>query len=303
MMSIITLLARYALYPTLLIATLATAGMAIAWHWDYGVVYGAVTVALVTLLAVTERIAVFESRWSMTWRSFLRDLKYIAAAAPTIALARTAFGTWAIVYSARHTPLLQGTPVWVEIVAFLVTFEFFQYWYHRLSHTAGGRLGEFLWRVHVAHHLPDRVYVLMHAVFHPINTLISTAIIQAPLIVLGISPEAALVATLLIDLQSLVSHFNVDVRAGWLNYVFIGTETHRYHHSADTRGNYGNTLALWDLIFSTFHYRPGLAPARLGVEDPAAYPDSNRWATVVALPFASRTPRAAHGSGEPSRAT
>lgn len=29
----------------------------------------------------------------------------------------------------------------------------------------------------------------------------------------------------MIGFQGLVSHFNMDIRAGWLNYIFIGTET------------------------------------------------------------------------------
>ena len=279
--------AKYLLYPILLAATLAIAAIAVVWRWDYGTVYGAMTLVLVVTLATIERVAAFERRWAMTWRSFRRDLKYLAAGAPTIALTRAAFGIWAISYSGHHGRLLYMAPIWLETVAFLLVFEFFQYWYHRLSHTSGGGLGQFLWRVHAAHHLPDRVYVVMHAVFHPINALITTAIIQTPLILLGVSPEAALFATLLIDLQSLVSHFNVDVRAGWFNYIFIGTETHRYHHSADVReaGNFGNTLAVWDLLFGTFRYRPGIAPQALGVSEAAGYPDSNDWLRVMALPF------------------
>jgi sterol desaturase/sphingolipid hydroxylase (fatty acid hydroxylase superfamily) len=102
--------------------------------------------------------------------------------------------------------------------------------------------------------------------------------------------EAALIATLLIDLQSLISHFNVDLRAGFLNYIFIGTETHRTHHGAVAKdgGNYGNTLAVWDLLFGTFHYQPGVFPERLGVEDPDDYPGSNDWLRVVALPWRMR---------------
>jgi sterol desaturase/sphingolipid hydroxylase (fatty acid hydroxylase superfamily) len=286
-MFMIKMFTKYALYPTLLVLTLGTAFAAVRSHWDYGTVYSLVTIVLVLLLAGIERLAALESRWSMTWRSFLRDLKYIAVSGPTIGVARAAFGAWAIYYSAHHARLLANVPIWVEAVIFLLTFEFFQYWYHRMSHTAEGRLGDFLWRVHLAHHLPDRVYVVMHAVFHPLNALVSTAIIQAPLILLGVSPEAAFFSTLLIDLQSLISHFNVDVRAGWFNYVFIGTETHRYHHSADFKeaGNYGNTLAIWDLAFGTFRYRPGIAPRRLGVATPADYPDSNQWHAVMLEPF------------------
>lgn len=145
------------------------------------------------------------------------------------------------------------------------------------------------WRAHLAHHLPDKVYVLMHAVFHPVNALISTLIIQAPLLLLGVPPGALLAATLLIDLQSLVSHFNADIRAGWLNYVFIGTETHRFHHSADMReaGNFGNTLAIWDLAFGTFRYAPGKVPERLGLgrESGGGAPGSENVLDVMAYPF------------------
>jgi len=278
---------RYALYPVLLGLTLAVTAAAIQRHWNYQSVYGLTTLATVVTLALVERAHTFERKWAMTWKSFLRDLKYIAVDAPSIALVKTAFGMWAIRYSQHHGRLLGRMPLWLEAAIFLLVFEFIQYWYHRLSHEMPGPAGRFLWRVHLAHHLPDQVYVIMHAVFNPVNALITAAIIQAPLIMLGVSPEAALAATLLIDLQSLVSHFNVDLRAGFLNYIFIGTETHRYHHAADPQvsGNYGNTLAIWDIVFGTFCYRPGVAPERLGVYDRSAYPDSNDLIGVITLPF------------------
>jgi sterol desaturase/sphingolipid hydroxylase (fatty acid hydroxylase superfamily) len=278
---------RYTLYPVLLGLTLATIASAIAFRWDYKVVYAIVTIFLVLSLMGVERLFPLDLKWSMTGQSFLRDLKYIALGAPTIALTKAGFGIWAISYGAHHRGLLTNTPVWFETLAFLLVFEFFQYHYHRASHEAPGRLGQFLWRIHVAHHLPDRVYVIMHAVFHPANAFVTAAIIQTPLILMGVSPEATLASSLLIDLQSLVSHFNVDLRAGFLNYILIGTETHRYHHSADVSdaGNYGNTLTIWDHLFGTFRYRPGVAPERLGVANPDEFPESNELARVLALPF------------------
>lgn len=282
---------RYTLYPVLLGLSLAAIAGAIAFRWDYKTVYSIVTISLVLSLMGVERLFPLDRKWSMTGRSFLRDLKYIALDVPTIALTKAAFGIWAISYAAHHKALLVKTPVWLETLAFLLIFEFFQYHYHRASHEAPGMLGRFLWKIHVAHHLPDRVYVIMHAVFHPANAFVTAAIIQTPLILIGVSPEATLAASVLIDLQSLVSHFNVDLRAGFLNYIFIGTETHRYHHSANVKdaGNYGNTLAIWDQLFGTFVYRPGIAPERLGVANPDEYPESNELARVLALPF-GRTP-------------
>lgn len=281
---------RYGLYLFLLVAVLAIMTGAIRHHWNYQATYGLTTLGLVLTLIFVETRYPLSPNWKMTGKSFLRDLKYIAVDAPVIGLTKAAFGMWTIWFSEHHRGIFSSLPVIAGALGFLLVFEFLQYWYHRLSHTATGRFGSFLWNVHVAHHLPDRVYVVMHAVFHPLNALITALIIQLPLLLLGVSPEAALIATLLIDLQSLVSHFNVDIRAGWLNYLFIGTETHRYHHSArtDEARNYGNTLTIWDLLFGTFYYRPGTPPEQLGVADPEHYPSSNRLFDVIRLPFRKR---------------
>lgn len=152
----------------------------------------------------------------------------------------------------------------------LLGFEFFQYWYHRLSHEGKGRIGGWLWNVHVAHHLPDRVYLLMHPVGHPLNFMVSLAIVQLPLVVLGARQETIFLFNALMGLQGLVSHFNVDIKSRPLNYLLVGTELHRYHHSADLQEakNYGVLTPVWDLVFGTFCYHPKRLPQALGVAEP-----------------------------------
>ncbi len=287
MKRIVEKMVRYGLYPALLLMVIVVTILAIKYSWDYKIVYSAATVFLVIILIITETVFPLSREWSMTKTSFWRDLRYILIDAPVITLTRTAFGLFAIYYSQLHVGVFSSAPLLLSVVSFLLVFEFFQYWYHRLSHTGKGPIGRFLWKVHLAHHLPDKVYVVMHAVFNPLNAFLSAAIIQLPLILLGISPEAALAAMLLIDLQSVISHFNVDIRAGFFNYIFIGTETHRYHHSAniDEAKNFGNTLAIWDIIFGTFYYKPGVAPAKLGMDNPNDYPKSENVLAVVSLPF------------------
>ncbi|PWS33182.1 sterol desaturase family protein [Pedobacter paludis] len=277
----------YALYPFLLFAVLAIAFLAINFNSDYKMVYGITTIFLVFTLITAERIYPLKKEWQMTRKSFWRDLKFIMVDAPIIALTKAGFGILAIYYSETHVGYFTKLPIWLSVILFLLVFEFFQYWYHRLSHTGKGRIGIFLWKVHVAHHLPDKVYVVMHAVFNPINAFLTTSIIQLPLILMGIPPEAALIATLLIDLQSLISHFNVNIKAGFLNYIFIGTETHRFHHSANINEakNFGNTLAIWDIVFNTFYYKPNIVPEKLGVVNEGEYPNSEKLFDVITLPF------------------
>jgi sterol desaturase/sphingolipid hydroxylase (fatty acid hydroxylase superfamily) len=96
-----------------------------------------------------------------------------------------------------------------------------------------------------------------------------------------------------LGLQQTVSHVNSDLRTGWLNYLLIGAETHRYHHAAGERGNYGSVVPFWDMLFGTFIYRPRQVPDRLGLDDPAAYPDPRRFHLALAYPFRRTIPRMA----------
>ncbi len=88
--------------------------------------------------------------------------------------------------------------------------------------------------------------------------------------------------------QGLLSHFNVDVRAGWFNGVLVGTELHRFHHSADVAeaGNYAAVFSIWDRIFGTFRH-PSHAPHALGVPDRESYPPDRDWLGLWALPFSA----------------
>jgi sterol desaturase/sphingolipid hydroxylase (fatty acid hydroxylase superfamily) len=128
----------------------------------------------------------------------------------------------------------------------------------------------------------------VYVVAHPINAIVVRLILTAPLFFLGFSTEAIFVASVIVGLQGVVSHLNVDIRAGWLNYVLVGTELHRYHHSADAAEamNYGTVVPFWDIIFGTFIYRPGIPPCALGVSSPSEYPADREILHVLGLPFA-----------------
>lgn len=223
----------------------------------------------------------------MTWPSFRRDLKYMAVNGGVAGLLKFGLGWLALDLSRFNTGLVTGMPMAVEFLGVLLTFEFFQYWYHRLSHEGRGRFGAWLWKVHVPHHLPDKVYLLMHPVGHPINFVVSLTIVQLPLVVLGARQETLFLFNALMGLQGLVSHFNVDIKAGPLNYLLVGTELHRFHHSAeiDEAKNYGVLTPVWDLVFGTFSYHPRRLPRALGVAQPQDYPASTKIGQVLALPF------------------
>lgn len=287
MKRILGLAVTYLAYPILLGTTLLTIHATTVHHIDLKRALWGYLLGLLAVLITLERLFPLSPRWSMTRVSFRQDLKYLLSSGVTIALLRAGFGAIGIWYSEHHHGPLASASLPVSLAVFFLVFEFLQYWFHRMSHEGHGRLGRFLWKAHVVHHLPDRVYVVMHGVFHPLNAFISALLIQASMLLLGLSPQAVFAATLLIDLQTMISHFNVDIRAGFFNYLFIGTELHRYHHSSAVTEakNYGTVLPLWDLVFGTFRYRPGTDPSGLGVSDPSEYPPLQRFWQVLALPF------------------
>ena len=282
-----TTFVTYLFYPLLLVSTLALYLGALKFHWDLATVFAWMAGARMVLLLAVEYLHPAKTEWKMSWTSFKRDLKYMAVNGGIAGLLKLGLGWLALDLSRLNTGIVANTSIAVEFLGLLLVFEFFQYWYRRLSHEGPGHLGAALWKVHVPHHLPDSVYLLMHPVGHPLNLLISLAIVQLPLVVLGARPESIFLFNALMGLQGLVSHFNVDIKAGPLNYLLVGTELHRYHHSADIHEakNFGVLTPFWDLVFGTFVYRPRQLPAAIGVFEHEWYPHSNDLGAVLMLPF------------------
>lgn len=278
---------RYWFYPLLLVGTLSVASLTMRAGSNLQHAFTAFALGRFALLLVVEWQAPFRPEWRMTGRSLLRDLKYAVVLGGGMFLVKAAGGWLAIGVADNSQGMLSHWPLLAQLAAVVLTYEFFQYWQHRFSHEGRGPIGRFLWRSHVQHHLPRRVYLLMHVVGHPINFVLVMALNVGVVYALGVSGEAAFLFNVLLGLQGLVSHFNVAITAGPLNYLLVGTELHRNHHSADIgeAGNFGVLTPIWDLVFGTFRYRPGQAPRALGVSDPSQYPSSNRLLEALALPF------------------
>lgn len=278
---------RHGLYPLLLVGTIGFATWVVTVGTDLRHAFGWVMGARFALLFGLEFLMPMRREWGMSWRSAFRDAMYIVVNGGMGMLIRWTLVFFAISFAGKSSGLARELPLVLQVIAAVLMFELFQYALHRASHEARGPLGRWLWRVHVAHHLPDRVYLLMHAVMHPFNIVFIFAITQGAMLLVGLSPEALFIFNALLALHGLIGHFNVEIKAGPLNYLFVGTELHRDHHSADPQEskNYGVLTPFWDIVFGTFHYRPGRSPARLGVEHPDRYPDSIELHKVVALPL------------------
>ena len=275
-------------WPVLFCFKLLLTWFAITQAWNLGSTLGSSTAIVILVLIALEFRYPLDHRWRMTMRSFFgRDLKYFIGGGLTVALTNFTLAWLGIELASGHTGPITDWPVWIAAPTLILSFDFLQYWQHRWSHEANGPLKQFLWRTHVSHHLPEQVYVLMHPAGHPFNAILIQALIRVPLFYwLGAAPEAIFAASSIIGMQGLISHCNVDLRAGWFNYLFTGAELHRFHHSGDPQEakNFAVTLSLLDVVFGTLVYRPGALPARLGVAHPAQYPKSEEFWKNMLIP-------------------
>ncbi|TRZ64116.1 sterol desaturase family protein [bacterium] len=176
-------------------------------------------------------------------------------------------------FNLSHYRLLDGAPVWMQLLFFFVVHDFYIYWFHRWQHH-----NKYLWRVHEAHHSPRSVDWLSGSRSHSLEIIINQTIEFGPIILLGAAPEVALYKGLIDAVWGMFIHSNLDVRLRWLQYFINGPEMHRWHHSDDEgqeyKNNYSTKLAIWDWIFGTaFYPDPGIRkPDKYGLSDTPEYP-------------------------------
>jgi sterol desaturase/sphingolipid hydroxylase (fatty acid hydroxylase superfamily) len=137
------------------------------------------------------------------------------------------------------------------VVGILVS-ELVVYWAHRLHHGV-----PVLWRwIHQLHHSAERVDVFGSAYFHPFEIIEGTVVgVVLFNVVLGLAPEAAVLAALWQAFNGVFQHGNITTPV-WLGYFVQRPEAHGVHHQRGVHGfNYAN-LPLWDIVFGTFRNPP-----------------------------------------------
>jgi sterol desaturase/sphingolipid hydroxylase (fatty acid hydroxylase superfamily) len=276
----------YGTYPLLALLTAAGVWLTLRVDLSRNAAIGVLTLLTVAVAFAVERANPLLDRWRMTKDTLVgRDLPFIGLAfvVEQVATMGVSLVAAATVHRTGFGPLAR-LPLAVQAVGALLALDLLWYVYHRAAHTLPR-----LWRAHGVHHSPSQVYVLMHPVFHPIDVLVSRFVVS--LVVFrftGLGADAAFIALAVLGLQQTISHVNSDLRTGWLNYLLIGAETHRFHHAAGERVNYASVLPWWDMLFGTFVYDARRVPERLGLDDPAGYPDPSRFFATLAWPFRGR---------------
>jgi sterol desaturase/sphingolipid hydroxylase (fatty acid hydroxylase superfamily) len=187
-------------------------------------------------------------------------------------------------------------PWWQMLIALLLADDLTQYWWHRLSHTS------IMWPLHRAHHsaayMSVRVVYRNNAFYY---LLMPGLWLSGALVYLGFGwvfvAYTIVKLTVIIGAHSSVRwdralYRNPALRPlAWLLERTISTPaTHFAHHALTQddgighyRGNYGNLLFLWDVLFGTAHITRRYPPAYGLPDDRTHGPEP--WLTQFTYPL------------------
>ena len=150
-----------------------------------------------------------------------------------------------------------GEGPWAELaygLCFVVIFDFFYYWFHRLQHQSS-----ILWVQHKLHHSEESLNVTSSDRHHWLEIWMRIFLILIPmqwLIELKVGSLGMIWSTLL--LWGYFIHMNLRLDLGPLTPVLAGPQLHRIHHSnrAEHKDkNFAAFFPVYDVMFGTY-WRP-----------------------------------------------
>lgn len=116
----------------------------------------------------------------------------------------------------------------------------------------------FLWKFHKIHHAQEELGFASTRHFHFMEYLVFRPLMYIPFHFLGVPPLEYFVIQIWMSYTfTFLSHANIKVNWGFINYIFITPETHYWHHARNVKSkhsvNYASILTIWDQLFGYFY--------------------------------------------------
>lgn len=169
--------------------------------------------------------------------------------------------SWAMVPGFQNR--IRALPILVQFLLATFLADLFQYVIHRLHHQVG-----FLWKFHSIHHSSQSMDWLAGSRTHLVEIFFTRALVMLPLYLCGFSEQALNAYVVLVGVQAVAIHANVNWDFGWLRYILATPQFHHWHHSKDREymdANYAVHLPIIDILLGTFRCPKGAWPDEYGV--------------------------------------
>jgi len=168
-------------------------------------------------------------------------------------------------------PTITAIPA-VSFLLYLVLFDLIDYGYHRLSHRFN-----FWWKLHALHHSQRHMTAWSDNRNHLVDDLYRAFIFSGIGLFLGVQPSQFMMLIVTGRLIQSWQHGFYPYRYGFLKYLIVTPNFHRYHHAIDLGYevpgkpgvlggcNFGVLFPWWDMLFKTAQFDEAYYPS--GVRD------------------------------------
>ncbi|WP_374658145.1 sterol desaturase family protein [Inhella sp.] len=228
-----------------------------------------------------------------TWLEGLMFVSLLAVAQPTALLGSNALCTWLL---PEQRNALADWPWWAMVGVLLVADDMTQYWWHRLSHTP------LLWPLHRAHHSARYMSIRITYRNNFFYYLLMPGLwLSGVLLYLGFGAVYLVYVVVKIGVilgahcawrwdEVLYRHAALRPLAWIVERTISTPATHWAHHAMSDRdgvghykGNFGNLLFVWDLIFGSAHITRRYPP-EVGLVDDKLFGDEH-WTAQMFYPL------------------
>ncbi len=227
--------------------------------------------SIVAIIALFERLMPYEETWLESDGETFNNIAHTLLSKGGVQIAAAIGTSFPMAVATVAQPFLshkaniwpEQWPMVLQVVLGLVIAEFGPYLAHRLAHEYLS-----LWRFHALHHSVERLWVINTGRFHIIDSLFKIALGQIPFYLLGAPLPVFLWIGAVTAFIGLLTHCNIDVHTGPLDWFLSTPRLHRWHHSkllAEGNTNYGENLVIWDQILGTYYNPPRPSSTDIGI--------------------------------------
>jgi sterol desaturase/sphingolipid hydroxylase (fatty acid hydroxylase superfamily) len=252
---------------------LLTGAIACTWagmQTDYPLLWLNVTYfGLAATMFLIERAMPHETQWLADDGQLLPDIGHTLlskSAVQMLIVVPALAGVSGVVDTSGAAWWPSGWPLAAQVILGLVIAEFGLYWAHRFCHEWPA-----LWPFHAVHHSVTRLWFVNTGRRHFFDTIVSVSFGLAIGVAAGVPEGIIIWVSAITAFIGLLTHANIEMRCGVLNYVFNTPCLHRWHHSMVQREgntNYGENLVLFDQMFGTFFNPDRRPPVVIGIREP-----------------------------------
>ena len=140
-------------------------------------------------------------------------------------------------------------PGWARFFWAVLVIDFLKWYQHVLHHKI-----PWLWQFHKIHHSQQSLNLFTDSRYHFVEYLVKQSVVVIPMMILTVNTPLVIAYKVLIIWHSRFYHANVKTNLGFLRYFISNPQSHRIHHSKESRHydkNFGALFVLWDMIFGT----------------------------------------------------